>query len=43
METGRFDDAKSAYDNPQVFTDEERTKAIKEIETIQAYKKYMHS
>ncbi|MEZ5982398.1 MAG: tetratricopeptide repeat protein [Parvularculaceae bacterium] len=39
METGRFDDAKSAYDNPQVFTDEERTKAIKEIETIQAYKK----
>jgi hypothetical protein len=38
-EAGQYDQAKELYNDTTVFTDAERQQAIREIDTIQAYKR----
>jgi hypothetical protein len=38
MEVGRYKEAKDLYGDTSVFTEEERKKAVREIEITQGYK-----
>jgi len=37
VETSRYKEAKEIYDDPAVFTDDERTKAVRDIEIAESF------